>query len=132
MFTGPKNQVCEVLLLKEGGGTFWASFRATAAVSLKGTQKWCRVAFGDITARKQAEGERTRLAAIVESSEDAIISTALNSVITSWNAGAERLFGYMAQEAIGQPVTLIIPRNRIDEERDILETHPSRRTPQTI
>jgi PAS domain S-box-containing protein len=54
-FTEPKSQPCEALLLKEDGGSFWASFRATSAVSLEGTRKWCRVTFGDITARKQAE-----------------------------------------------------------------------------
>jgi PAS domain S-box-containing protein len=61
VFAGTKDQVCEALLLKEGGDTFWASFRATAAVFLKGTQKWCRVSFGDITVRKQAEETRRRL-----------------------------------------------------------------------
>jgi PAS domain S-box-containing protein len=61
VFAGTKDQICEVLLLKEGGGTFWTSFRATAAVSLKGARKWCRVSFGDITVRKQAEETRRRL-----------------------------------------------------------------------
>jgi PAS domain S-box-containing protein len=61
VFAGTKDQVCEALLLKEDGGTFWASFRATTAVALKGTQKWCRVSFGDVTVRKQAEETRRRL-----------------------------------------------------------------------
>ncbi|MCL4176685.1 MAG: PAS domain S-box protein [Verrucomicrobia bacterium] len=121
VFSGTTNQVCEALLQKEGGGAFWAGFRAASAVSLKGRQKWCRVAFGDITHRKQAEEERGRLAAIVASSEDAIISTSLNGIIASWNAGAERLFGYTAQKAIGRPITLLLPRNRMDEEPDLLE-----------
>ena len=60
------------------------------------------------------------LAAIVASSDDAIISKTLNGIITSWNAGAERLFGYTAAEAIGQPMTLIIPNERHAEENDIL------------
>src|SRR5437773_12047653 len=55
VFSGLKDQACEALLLQEGGGTFWAGFQATSAVCPKGTRKWCRVAFGDITARKQAE-----------------------------------------------------------------------------
>ena len=60
------------------------------------------------------------LAAIVDSSDDAIVSKTLEGVITSWNKGAERLFGYSANEAIGQHISLIIPPNRIDEENTIL------------
>ena len=61
------------------------------------------------------------LAAIVDSSEDAIVSKTLDGIITSWNAGAERLFGYTASEAVGQHITLIIPANRRDEETLIIE-----------
>ena len=61
------------------------------------------------------------LAAIVDSCEDAIVSKTLDGIITSWNAGAERLFGYTARDAIGQHITLIIPANRLDEERMIIE-----------
>jgi PAS domain S-box-containing protein len=71
-------------------------------------------------ARSQAERGAVQLGAIVESSDDAIISKDLNGVIQSWNAGAERLFGYTAEEAIGRPVTLIFPPDRENEERDIL------------
>ena len=74
----------------------------------------------DISDRKQAEETRARLAAIVDSSEDAIISKNLDGIITSYNAGAERLFGYTAQEMIGQPVTRIIPIDRHEEETNIL------------
>ncbi len=76
--------------------------------------------FYDITARKDAEEGRARLSAIVESSDDAIISKDLNDIITSWNAGAERLFGYTAAEAMGQPLTLLIPPERLDEEPAVL------------
>jgi PAS domain S-box-containing protein len=61
------------------------------------------------------------LAAIVESSDDAILSKTLTGVITSWNKSAERLFGYTAAEAIGQPITMLIPEDRRDEEPGILQ-----------
>lgn len=60
------------------------------------------------------------LAAIVESSDDAILSKDLNGVITTWNAGAQRLFGYTAEEAIGRPITILIPDDRLQEEPGIL------------
>lgn len=62
-----------------------------------------------------------RLAAIVESSDDAIISKDLNGIIMSWNRGAQRLFGYTAEDMIGQPVQRLIPKDRFDEEPRILE-----------
>jgi PAS domain S-box-containing protein len=71
--------------------------------------------------RKQADRTTALLGAIVDSSDDAIISKNLNGVITSWNKGAERLFGYAAEEAIGQHITLIIPQDRLEEEKMILE-----------
>jgi PAS domain S-box-containing protein len=76
--------------------------------------------FRDVTERKDAEEAQARLAAIVESSEDAIVSKTLDGVIRSWNAGAERLFGYAPHEAVGRPITLIIPPERHDEEHEIL------------
>ena len=75
----------------------------------------------DITDRKQAEEARARLAAIVESSQDAIISKTLEGVIMSWNFGAEQMFGYTADEVVGQSITILIPPDRIDEERMILD-----------
>jgi PAS domain S-box-containing protein len=77
--------------------------------------------FRDVTERRRAEEVRALLAAIVESSEDAIVSKTLDGVIRSWNAGAARLFGHTAEEAIGQPITLIVPPEYIDEEHSILE-----------
>jgi len=60
------------------------------------------------------------LASIVQSSDDAIVSKNLDGIITSWNKGAERIFGYTAEEAVGQPITIVIPQDRHDEERTIL------------
>jgi PAS domain S-box-containing protein len=74
----------------------------------------------DITDRKSTELQLNRYASIIESSSDAIISKDLNGVIQSWNRGAESIFGYPPEEAIGQPVTMLIPEDRIDEEPGIL------------
>lgn len=74
----------------------------------------------DLNTRKLAEEAERRLAAIIESSNDAIISKNLDGIITSWNQGAERLFGYRAEEVIGKSVTILIPEERQDEEPGIL------------
>jgi PAS domain S-box-containing protein len=75
----------------------------------------------DTSEHQRAEHVSHRLAAIVESSDDAIISKSLNGVIATWNKGAERLFGYLEQEAIGKPITMLIPEQHRDEEDRILE-----------
>src|SRR5262245_23372169 len=71
--------------------------------------------------RQSADEDRSLLAAIIESSDDAIVSKTLDGIVTSWNAGAERLFGYTAAEAVGRSITLIIPPDRRHEEDMILE-----------
>lgn len=71
-------------------------------------------------ALERAERLANLLASIVESSDDAIVSKNLDGIITSWNKAAERIFGYSAPEAIGQPITLVIPEDRLSEEREIL------------
>jgi PAS domain S-box-containing protein len=74
----------------------------------------------DVTERRRADHATRLLGAIVESSDDAIVSKDLNGIVTSWNKGAERLFGYTAEEAVGKSITLIIPPDRLDEEPMIL------------
>jgi PAS domain S-box-containing protein len=75
----------------------------------------------DITERRNAEHLAARLAAIVESSDDAIISKDLDGTITTWNSGAERLFGYAAEEIIRKPITVLIPLDRHNEEPEIID-----------
>ena len=81
--------------------------------------KICTVILRDITGRRRNEEATAMLAAIVDSSDDAIISKDLNSIVTSWNAGAERLFGYAAGEMVGRSITQIIPPDRQHEEAEI-------------
>ena len=91
----------------------------------------------DVTERKRPEEARAYLAAIIASSGDAIVGKTLDSVITSWNEAAERMFGYTAAEAVGQQIYLIIPPERHGEEGQIIERlrrgeriehHPAGRT----
>jgi PAS domain S-box-containing protein len=75
---------------------------------------------GEISEREQADEARARLAAVVESSEDAIVSKTLNGTITAWNPGAETLFGYSSSDAVGKPMRMLLPPERANEEFDIL------------
>ncbi|MEG3880765.1 PAS domain S-box protein [Microcoleus sp. herbarium7] len=75
----------------------------------------------DITERKRAEEARFQLAAIVESSEDAIIGKTLDGVITSWNSGAQRIYGYLPEEVKGRYISILMPPNQADEMPQILE-----------
>ena len=77
-------------------------------------------AIRDITDRRKADQLKFRLAAIVNSSDDAIIGKSLDSIVTSWNRGAERIFGYTAQEAVGKHISFLIPPGFEDEERELL------------
>jgi PAS domain S-box-containing protein len=75
---------------------------------------------GLVQHHRQDQETRGRLAAIVESSEDAIVGKTLAGIITTWNKGAEKLFGYTAREAVGQPITILFPPERVNEEIELL------------
>lgn len=75
----------------------------------------------DITELKSAEQKQAMLAAIVDSSDDAIVSKNLDGIITSWNTGAEKIFGYSQSEVIGKHISIIIPKDRVDEETVIIQ-----------
>jgi PAS domain S-box-containing protein len=74
----------------------------------------------DITDRRRAEQANARLGAIVESSDDAIISKTMDGIVTSWNTAAERIFGYSADDVLGKSITLLIPPDRAEEEPEII------------
>jgi PAS domain S-box-containing protein len=115
-----------VLITKDGGERPIDHSAAPIRCTL-GEVVGCVLVFRDITARRRLERENAErvqsarlLAAIVESSDDAIISKTLDGTIRSWNAAAERLFGYTAEQAVGRPITMLIPADRLDEEDRIL------------
>ncbi|MDD1678498.1 MAG: PAS domain S-box protein [Methanomicrobiales archaeon] len=95
-------------------------YNATVFLNENGEIAGVFAAARDITERKKAEEERTTLAAIVESSDDAIIGKSLDGTILSWNAGAEKIYGYSAAEVIGKSVSLLVPRDQVDDLAFIL------------
>ena len=97
-------------------------FQIEASISqvVAGGKKLFTVILRDVTERKQAERVRERLAAVVDSSDDAIISKTLEGIITAWNRGAQTIFGYTAEEAVGKPMVMLLPPERAKEEADIL------------
>lgn len=102
-------------------GSRWISATYTPTLDSEGVANgWVAVVL-DITERKWAEEGRFRHAAIVESYQDAIISGDLDAVITSWNIGAERIFGHTEAEIVGCPISILIPSELKEEEHKILE-----------
>jgi PAS domain S-box-containing protein len=95
-------------------------YNATVYRDESGTVAGVFAAARDVTERKKAEEEQLRLAAIVEHSDDAIIGKSLDGIILSWNAGAERIYGYSATEAIGQHISMLVPSYQIDDMEYIL------------
>lgn len=108
-------------IVRPNGDVRWVRSRASAVRDAQGSVYRFTGISQDITAEKQAEESARMLAAIVESSDDAIISNDRNGVITSWNAGAERLYGYSAAEAVGQGITVIAPADMSVEHWGIME-----------
>jgi PAS domain S-box-containing protein len=102
------------------GSYYWVDATIVPFLDEKGGPRQYVAIRTDITNRKAAEETNARLASIVESSDDAIIGKTLDGVITSWNPGAERIFGYWAAEMIGRPMLAIFPPDRVTEEAEIL------------
>jgi two-component system, chemotaxis family, CheB/CheR fusion protein len=110
----------EYIVIRQDGARLTISAEAYPLRDDEGQVQGAVAVLNDVTGRRHAEITEARLGAIIASSDDAIISKTLDGTILSWNAGAERLFGYRPEEAIGRSVTIIIPHERHDEEREIL------------
>lgn len=104
---------------RNDGSTFFVEY--TSRELMFGSRRARIAVMNDISARHEAEDMRALLAAIVASSNDAIVSKRLDGTITSWNRAAERLFGHPAEEVLGQSIVVVIPRARLDEERSLIE-----------
>ncbi|MBL8826855.1 MAG: PAS domain S-box protein [Planctomycetaceae bacterium] len=118
--TGEQYHQQEIIIERPDGTRVFVLAHATPLRDAAGSVIGAVNVLVDVTTQKASSIEQAHLASIVESSEDAIVSKTLDGVILSWNQGAERLFGYTAAEAVGQPITLIIPADRIHEEQTIL------------
>jgi PAS domain S-box-containing protein len=106
----------EICNRAKDGSIYWVDTTVVPFLDAYGKPRQYMAIRADITARKGAEEVRERLAAVVESSDDAIISKALDGTITAWNRGAEKVFGYSAAEAVGKPMSMLMPPDRIHEE----------------
>lgn len=125
-----RGQTHHLTLRRTGGAFASVELKASPTVTPDGAPSGATLLLRDMTALRDTQAELNRLAAIVESSGDAIISKTLDGRITSWNQGAQEIFGHSAEEAIGQSALILIPPDRAQEEMDILASLASgRRVP---
>lgn len=119
MATGENFEI-EKRYIRKDGSLVWVANAVSGLRDSSGRIQRVAGVVTDITERKRVQQMEQRLAAIIASSDDAILSIDLNMMITSWNSGAERLYGYSAEEAVGRSVTMILPDDRGEEEPTIL------------
>ena len=111
----------ELIHHRKGGDSVVVAAHWVVHRDEKGTPRAILEVNNDITSRQRADEARAFIAALVESSDDAIVGKSLEGTITSWNAGAERIFGYSAQEAVGRHISILAPADRAGEVTAILD-----------
>jgi PAS domain S-box-containing protein len=121
LFTEGKPCDLEYRLRRKDGTWFWAHSRSVSTYENAGV-RYADGLLSDITERKEAEAELHRLAAIVEASQDAITSATLDGVVTSWNTGAEIIYGYAAAEALGSNIARVAPPEKQEELKELRDT----------
>lgn len=120
LFDSGQGGVQEFRWLRQDGRAVWVEAHWVVVADEFGSPIGLRGVAIDITARKQSEELQSLLAAIVESSTDAIVGKSLDGTIVSWNSGAERMFGYTAEEMIGQPISRLVPADRAADQDAIM------------
>ncbi len=120
LFTTGKSYDMEYRLRRKDGEWFWAHGRSVFTFEENGV-RYANGLLSDISRRKAADEAGHRLGAIVESSQDAITGSTLDGVVTSWNPGAEQLYGYAAAEALGRKIALVAPPEKQEELKALQE-----------
>jgi PAS domain S-box-containing protein len=110
----------EIKNLAKDSSIYWVDTTIVPFMNARGKPRQYVAIRADISDRKRVEEMRERLAAVVESSDDAIITKTLDGTITAWNRGAEKLFGYSPAEAVGNSMRMLVPEERANEESEIL------------
>ena len=111
----------EMTIVTKGGQTRTVLLNAGSVKEIKGNPLYSTTVLVDVTERQQAEDAQRRLASIVQSSDDAVLSMSLDGIIQSWNPGAQSMYGYSAAEAVGQPIAMTIPLELQEQENGILQ-----------